>query len=200
MQTPRWVYIVYWNSLRWYVYTIMWRTADSTNSNFAFLVMPLGNCDIFLRVISWLSIASLISCSTLFLVRVCSVYHDSKKARILFCLIWLIKGIGSLVLPFSFAAAPLGPSGPCALSSVTELAFIPILVIDVFDTVVFVAISYRAINFYTMRTHWQRFKAFFTGTEASPVYKALLRTGQLYFVYVHTIPLAYYIGRSNFSI
>ena len=160
--------------------------------NFALGLLSLSKtCNTPLHAVSWLSVASLFSCSTLFLVRVCTVYHDSKKARLFFCIIWLIRGIASLAIPFSFTATPVRPGGPCTLSLVPKRLLIASLTIEVFDIIVYVAISYRTINLCTMHTRWQKFTAFFVGTEAGPVYKALLRTGQLYFMYVCTSPLSH---------
>lgn len=87
------------------------------------------------------------------------------------------------MVPFSFTAAPVQPGGLCVVATVSRLGVIPSLSIAVFDLCVYLSISYRTINFRATPNKWAACKAFFTGENTGTITKALLHTGQLYFLY-----------------
>lgn len=146
----------------------------------------MKSCNTLLHVFTWIALASVFTSSSLFLFRVCGVYHDSMCAKCIFWVVWLTGLFGTLVIPFSLTAAPLPPwaGGLCVVASARRLSVIPSIAFGLFDLMVYIAISCRTINTHTMHTRWKRCRAFFTGEDMGPVYKALLRTGQIYFLYV----------------
>lgn len=154
--------------------------------------MPLKACNTVLHISSWIGMASMSSSTFLFLFRASSVYHDNKHARAMLGFIWLISVLGTLVVPFSLTATSLQPNGLCAVASIKRLTILPSITTAIFDLIVYIMVSSRVASFHTS---WGRYRAFFTVTDTSPISKTLLRTGQLYFLYVYFIT---YISR-NFS-
>ena len=133
---------------------------------------------------------SLILTSLLFLVRAHGVYHDFRPARVIFTLCWIIKVIGAFFIPFSYTAAPVQPRNMCIISSIKELIIIPTFAMALFDITVFLSISYRATISHRQDGGWMRCKRFFSGSNTclGPLSRAVLHTGQLYFLYVSQYP------------
>ena len=119
----------------------------------------------------------------LFLFRVNSVFYNCRCARVFSTLLWGLAALGVLVVPFSFSSTPVPPKSLCAISTIKKFGFVPSISVALFDFGVYVSISYRTINPRAVHTPWAIFKAFFTGTKTGPITKALLHTGQLYFLY-----------------
>lgn len=145
-------------------------------------VLPLKNCNRMLHAVCWLGAGASILSTLLFLLRVNSVFFDSKGAKRMFTILWGATSISLLVLPFSFTAETSELDGLCIISSLSRLGSIPSLTVGVFDLTIFISISYRIMTQDTTISVRKRFVAFITGTNIGPVSKALVRTGQLYFL------------------
>ena len=67
---------------------------------------------------------------------------------------------------------------------------IPTFAVALFDTIVFFSISYRTTASYRQNGGWMRCKRFFRGSDTclGPFSRAILHTGQLYFLYVSPYP------------
>lgn len=121
--------------------------------------------------------------SYLFLVRARGVFFQSRKARNAFSILWLMMAIGVVsTTPFAFLATSVEPHGLCAVSHVSPAEAVVSIAVSIFDTAVFIAISYRAVTFHGSASI--SIKAFFRGLNAGPISRALLETGQLYFLLV----------------
>lgn len=137
---------------------------------------------------TWLETISLITNASLFLLRVLAVYADSsRKVKTGFIFAWATTFL-SLTGPFSaqinFAA--LG----CNIGQVKPLSSPGFLSLAVFDTLVFVAISIKVLR---MNSDWytpgQSYAAsFIRGADLTRVSRVLLRSGQLYYLYVLPCP------------
>ena len=129
-------------------------------------------------------VIAFLSTTLLFLFRANSVYHDARFAKIAFSLLWSTTAVSALCVPFSFTAARATPQRQCVIIFVSKLIVIPSAVLVIFDTTVYISISYRMTTFWVPCSKWTRCKAFFTGTGSGPISSALLHTGQLYFLCV----------------
>lgn len=130
----------------------------------------------------WLGAGAGSFSTLLFLLRVNSVFFDSKLAKLTFSLLWGLTTISLLVLPFSFTAETSELHGLCIITNISRLGSIPSLTIGVFDFTIFVSISYRILAQDPTLNFRERVIIFFTGTNIGPVSKTLVRTGQLYFL------------------
>ena len=132
----------------------------------------------------WLAVTATWLSTLLFLFRVNVVFLDFKPARCMFVLLWATAAIAAGFNPFFFTAGSTQPTNLCVVTFSNKLRLIPPLTVAIFDNTVYASILYRTINFYAPHNKWARFKAFFTGRDTGPVYKALLRSGQIYFLCV----------------
>ena len=89
-----------------------------------------------------------------------------------------------IVLPSQYTGAtPTPPHALCAVHSVKRFSIILLFPVAIFDWLVFVAISIRVVRIFAPHNHWRdMFKAFATGRGMGIIPKALLRTGQFYFL------------------
>ncbi|CAL1707957.1 unnamed protein product [Somion occarium] len=83
---------------------------------------------------------------------------------------------------FGFQSDHIGPTRYCIVSNVTKFSSIGFISVAIFDTSVFVAISIHMISF-SMETTWRgRLKLFLSGHGMGHVSRALLQTGQMYYL------------------
>lgn len=147
--------------------------------------MPLSdyNCNTVVHVIS--AIATTTTClgTYLFLVRARSVFFHSTWAKVVFTGLWFIA-VGGVIAtaPFSFYGARVEPGGLCAVSKVAKIESVGSLTVAAFDITVFVTITYRVLSMERKLGRWAMVRAFILGSKAGSITRALLRTGQLYFL------------------
>lgn len=149
-------------------------------------VAPLGanGCNILVHVISALGTSTTCLGSSLFLIRARSVWSESERAKWVFNILWFLAIAGGIsTAPFSFYGTSVEPSGLCVVPKLKQIEAVASLSVAVFDTVVYVAISYRVIYYHERApSRWAQIVAFFRGSETGPMARALLQTGQLYFL------------------
>ena len=121
--------------------------------------------------------------SLLFFFRVRAVFKANKYVVAFFALIWL-STFGSFTVPFSIGGEHIGTTNRCINSNIKPSSSVGIIVSTVNDTLVFVAITYRLVVYNTSVSNtWRmRLKVLFSGEGMGGVSKALLQTGQLYYL------------------
>ena len=142
-----------------------------------------------MHAVSWLGTLTACFSTFLFLIRARGVFNDSNRAKTFFNVLWFLASSATLTDPFSFTAQRIYPRGLCAITKVNKLGAIGPITVAIFDTTVFLSISYRMIpprQSVNIRT---RITSFFTGSNIGETSRSLLRTGQLYFLYVSNRPL-----------
>ena len=146
--------------------------------------MPSRNCQVLIRTLAWLAITATSVSTLLFLFRVNGVYYDSLRARVCFSCMWLFAFATLLVFPMQYtAAASMPPHALCSILSVKRYSFLPLIPVAFYDWVIFGAISFRVMKVFAPNTHWRGMcKAFITGADIGTIPRALLRTGQFYFL------------------
>lgn len=149
-------------------------------------MVPLGpkHCNILVHTLSSLGTAATCFGTFLFLVRVRSAFFQLKIAQRIFSIWWFLAIVGLIsTTPFSFSGNSIIENDLCAISRAGKLEAVGCILTATFDCAVFVSISLRVISLDgRARGRWAMVKAFLTGSEAGPVSKALLRTGQLYYL------------------
>lgn len=145
-------------------------------------VTPVNHCHILAKTIGWFGAFALPCNSLLFFLRVRAVFRYSNTVRLAFTLLWSTTFL-ALTIPFSVDGTHIGTTMSCVNSQVKLLSSAGTVATAVFDTMVFLAISFRLLQL-SLTDNWRDrfFKSFFNGEGLSWVTKAVLHTGQLYYM------------------
>lgn len=132
----------------------------------------------------WLGVIAAWMNTLLFLFRVNGVFYDSLRRKICFGCTWLFSVVVLPTFPTQYTAAvSTPPNDLCAIQAVKRLAFLSLFPVAIFDWAVFIAISIRVIRLFAPHSHWRGLcKTFVTGADIGTIPRALLRTGQFYFL------------------
>ncbi|KAF8193857.1 hypothetical protein K438DRAFT_1435430, partial [Mycena galopus ATCC 62051] len=156
-----------------------------------FIAYPLPNCQAAMSAFDAFYPLSSASTSLLFLFRVRAIYAYCPLITYTFLFLWLGMLAGTLTVPIgSFAVkVPLGSgvgaSWVCIITSLPKYMGANGVGMTVFDTCVFLAISYRLLaNGRTEQTRGERFRSalFFGGANLYAFSESLLRDGQKYYL------------------
>ncbi|KZP28290.1 hypothetical protein FIBSPDRAFT_852798 [Athelia psychrophila] len=151
----------------------------------AFAIAPVDNC----QAVEWsagvFSVLAAASTSFLFLLRVRAVYSYSAVVITLFGCLWVGMIGGTAYYIKSLTAHHISTTDRCTESSTNNyLLILPTVVLGITDTIIFTAISYRlarnSISADAGRCGWTR--AFVKGDGLYSLSKALLKSGQVYFL------------------
>ena len=144
----------------------------------------VGDCHGLLQPLSWLyGVANPVN-ALLFLLRIHGTFRGSRKAVWMFNVLWLSTWT-SMIFPVSLEAID-NPSNLRKVCSSTTTApilagFITLLV---FDTSVFAAVSYKVLSINMVGTWKDWYRVVWRGQTLGAVSKLLLRSGQIYYLYV----------------
>ena len=137
------------------------------------------------RIICWCGSTTACLSTLLFLIRALSVCFNSPPSKIVLTILWLCASLSTIItIPSSISGIRALPIGLCNVARIDKPATIPSITVAIFDLTVFLMISYRMLPRYRPGGRWETLKYFFTGSQLAPVSRALLRTGQLYLLYV----------------
>ena len=145
---------------------------------------PAVNCMAVGKATIWFSTFALPLNSFLFLIRVIAVFHDAKPIQVASAFLWLAVIAGAFVQPFCADFAVVGISDGCLATVVKPYCTSGLVVLMVHDTLVLLAISSRLLV-YNLAGSWSdRFKVFFSGRGMPHISRLLMKTGQLYYMWV----------------
>ncbi|THV02298.1 hypothetical protein K435DRAFT_775652, partial [Dendrothele bispora CBS 962.96] len=158
-----------------------------------YVVLDISNCAHLELILPLGVAASTNSISFLFLLRVRAIFHESRKAQILFITFWIISAACSALF-FRFGDGEQSITNPqkCTLgkihpifNSVTNGLFL------VFDTIVYLAISFRLFRIFQSESNLEsillgmglqnKASSFFTGRCLPAFSRSFLRDGQLFY-------------------
>ncbi|KAJ7782255.1 hypothetical protein DFH07DRAFT_728155 [Mycena maculata] len=153
-------------------------------SPYVYTAYPVGDCQAFHLAIALLFPLSIPLTSLLFFFRVRAVYCGAWTVTIVFGLMWLSVLGTSLIIPIATRGVNIGPTPYCSLGELAAYAAVMGLNPGLFDTAVFLAISYRLVGNTHVEYHsWkQRASAFFTGAYLPSFSKSLFVDGQIYYM------------------
>ncbi|KAJ7649157.1 hypothetical protein B0H17DRAFT_958693 [Mycena rosella] len=145
---------------------------------------PLGRCGVAHRVIESFYPVALSSTCLLFFFRVRAVYARSRIVTAIFGVLWLAVLGTAMTIPFGGDAIPIGPTPYCLISAtVAPYAGACATMASVYDTAIFIAISYRLVtNTYPVHTHKELLKALLSGAYLPSFSKSLFVDGQVYYM------------------
>lgn len=143
------------------------------------IVTPHLGCRPGAATIVWLGAFATPFNTFLFLVRADAVFKQNKTWRFILIILWL-STFTSLTTPFSVAPYPFELNGYCVVGKVDRMGAAGAIAVAIFDTAVFVSMTYKILSISKMgdRSNWGRM--FFGGT--GQVSRTLLLTGQLYYL------------------
>jgi hypothetical protein len=146
-----------------------------------FIATPLDNCQVVIQISCWLAAFSVCLNSALFLMRIFGVFYESLPTKMIFAALWL-STFTSFIAPFSASGEHLGPTKQCVANSLTVGDALGYLVVGIFDTLVFLAITAKILADNT-RGGWKaEIELLFDNRNMGKIYRTVLQTGQLYYL------------------
>lgn len=150
---------------------------------------PEGTCEIVARIKATLNMFMVPAISLLFFFRVNAVYLHNKFVVALFGILWLVL-LGSFVYDSATIFAGyvhVDDERNCSLAGRTSKSWLTdalaCIVTAVFDTCIYIAISWRLACISMAGRNWKdRIKSFTTGDGMLTLSRVLLRSGQLYYL------------------
>lgn len=135
---------------------------------------------------SWCPLA--FPCSAfLFLLRLRAVYNRDRVIVSIFSVLWLGLLASSIFVPLGIQAAHIGPTKYCTIISVKKSALLGHLTPLIYDTLVFVAISWRLCRIACTRPPGpqESLKVVLFGHYLPAFTRSILLDGQIYYLSVH---------------
>ena len=136
------------------------------------------------HLISWSGTLAACLSSFLFLIRAHAVFYESKGAKITLSILWALGSLGALTAPFSFKEGHIGKTQICTMLEVDRIGVAGAVAVGVFDTAIFVASYYKVVILTLGDNLRERVRGVIEGAEIGQVSKAIMQTGQLYYLYV----------------
>ncbi|CAL1702868.1 unnamed protein product [Somion occarium] len=143
-----------------------------------FIVSSKSGCNVVQTAIGWFGAFAVPLNSLLFFLRVRAVFLGSRIALAVFGFLWL-STLTSLTMPFG---TKLGSTIVCGIGNVKPYTSAGYITLAVFDTTVFVAISWQILSMNLAETWRQRVRSFVGRDNMGQLSKALLQTGQSYYL------------------
>ena len=167
-------------------------------------VAPIDNCDTLRYMQGIFFEIGGPATSFLFFVRVRAIYNNSKIVTTFFGVLWLsIAGLGLLLIfgitgrEYQIVVLRYHPCDNILVDRIpytrrcaegnSNFAFsaVPVILTAVFDTLVFLAISYKMVSISMAGNNWSaQVRSFFRGDGLHHLSKSLLRSGQAYYLWV----------------
>jgi hypothetical protein len=120
--------------------------------------------------------------SLLFLLRARAIFHSERLVFAFFAVFWLAILGTSILVPTGTGGAHIGTTDRCINSYVGKFNITPVILNMAFNLLVFIAISYRLISPTGQAS--SRLKSFVKADGTSRVASMLIKSGQLYYLYV----------------
>ncbi|KAJ6489035.1 hypothetical protein C8R45DRAFT_1143477 [Mycena sanguinolenta] len=152
-------------------------------SCFVYQVALLKNCNVLAIASSVCAVFSQTATATLFFIRVTAVWYPSKIAYAMFSILWLAVLGAGITVPLGVRGAHIRPTMQCITTAIPANVEAAAIIPLVNDTAIFLAINYRILA-HTMVTDsvMARFRAFFGGGGLSSLSRALLQSGQHFYL------------------
>ncbi|KIK53024.1 hypothetical protein GYMLUDRAFT_1027081 [Collybiopsis luxurians FD-317 M1] len=107
---------------------------------------PVGNCKTGrIAIDSFYPIGISGSC-LLFFFRARAVYNGHNNVNICFTILWVTVFSTCLLIPFGTISENIGPTLYCTITKIKPFAGIAVIVPAVYDTVIFLAVSYKLMS------------------------------------------------------
>lgn len=140
------------------------------------------NCDTLLKVAAWLLAVSTPCNAFLWLIRIRAIFAHSRRTICTFTLLWGTT-FASILTPLNFVGGQFILANRICLVQETRVwAAIGFITILAFDTAVFITITAKVLSVNMANTWSDRAKMFFGRKHLGSLSKALLHSGQQFYM------------------
>ncbi|KAJ7822496.1 hypothetical protein B0H14DRAFT_2828535 [Mycena olivaceomarginata] len=152
-------------------------------TSFIFTVTSIENCAAMEISFAICLLFSQICTAMLFFLRANAVWHPNRVASAVFFLLWLGIIGTNVPVPMRIRGAHIGPTLQCMTTLIPDNVEAVMIMTLIYDTVVFLAISYRIMG-YALLADSPRdlIRAFFGGGHLSRLSRELIRGGQQFYL------------------
>lgn len=152
-----------------------------------YLAAPVGHCALVSNVAFGWCPLSIAGTGLLFFLRLRAIYNRNRLVVSVFFILWLALLASAINLPFGFKGAAVKGTSFCMYAYVSRLAFYSRIAPLVFDTLVFIAISWRLSRIGTLSEPSEgvgrnTLNAMVFGTNLPAFSRGLLTDGQIYYL------------------
>ncbi|KAH8073016.1 hypothetical protein BXZ70DRAFT_861922, partial [Cristinia sonorae] len=146
------------------------------------IALTWSQCNTIRMVIGVFGLLAFSLNSLLFLFRIFAVFCGRRLIIGIFTFLWIGVFACSLTSPFAMPAQHLGPTGYCVSAQVKKFGISGIVAAAVYDTLVFLAITWELSLNAPVESPRDRMKAVVSGAGMGRISKSLLQGGQLYYL------------------
>ncbi|KAJ6454687.1 hypothetical protein C8R45DRAFT_755925, partial [Mycena sanguinolenta] len=146
-------------------------------------VAPVENCNAMALGWTITSISAKSATAMLLFLRVTAVWHPSKIAYAVFFILWLAVLAGGITAPIGIREAHIGPTKQCITTAVPANIEVAAIMPLIYETTIFLAINYRILaHMLVADSCMARLRVFFGGKGLSTLSRALLQSGQHFYL------------------
>ncbi|KAJ6454661.1 hypothetical protein C8R45DRAFT_1189299, partial [Mycena sanguinolenta] len=150
---------------------------------FFFQVAPVKNCNALVAGIAICLVLSQTSTAMLFFIRATAVWYPSKIAYVVFSILWIAVLGAGMTIPLGDRAAHIGPTTQCIIAITPAGTEFALIIPLINDSAIFLAINYRILaHAIVADSSMARLRVFLGGKASSTLSKALLQTGQHFYL------------------
>ncbi|KAJ7653414.1 hypothetical protein B0H17DRAFT_1186358 [Mycena rosella] len=148
-----------------------------------FLTSPAGNCRILDLILNSLYPIAVPSTSLLFFFRVRAIYGGTLTITAVFGILWVMELAACIPVPFGTGGTNIESTRYCLVAELAPSIGGAAIAPTVFDTAVFLAISYRLIgNAHIASSRRQTWRVMFRAAHLPSFSKTLFVDGQVYYM------------------
>ncbi|KAJ7864447.1 hypothetical protein B0H14DRAFT_2736316 [Mycena olivaceomarginata] len=151
-----------------------------------FATYPLKDCSAAYVAFNSFYTVSLSATAFLFLFRVRAIYGGGRLITVIFGILWLAVVATSITSLFAASVISFADPPQCIIKSVKSYARSSGIMITLYDTIVFLSISFRLVSTFREtqpQTRKEKLMAWFSGANMPAFSKALLLDGQMYYMF-----------------
>ncbi|KAF9567219.1 hypothetical protein CPC08DRAFT_627265 [Agrocybe pediades] len=149
-----------------------------------FNTAPVGNCQSWQQSMSWFTVIGIAATSYLFFFRVQVLYQTNKPVVGFFLFLWVGVCCSGVISILGVSATEIGPTQFCVNASLPKNAYIQGVAMLIDDTLTFLAISWRLLDFSLAETNTfaERARVVLLGSNLPRFSRAFLKSGQQYYL------------------
>ncbi|KAJ6486609.1 hypothetical protein C8R45DRAFT_930247 [Mycena sanguinolenta] len=145
--------------------------------------VPVERCNALAIGLDICFVLSQTSTELLFFLRVTAVWHSNRIAYVVFSILWLAVLGAGITMPLGNRGEHIGPTSQCIFTTVPTYTEATGIVPLINDTAIFLAINYRILaHIIVADSPMARLRAFFGGLGLSALSRALLESGQHFYM------------------
>ncbi|KAF9457500.1 hypothetical protein BDZ94DRAFT_225173 [Collybia nuda] len=163
-------------------YLSRWSTLFYAVSTVVFQTAPIGNCAASAKIPCSAYHVAVSSTALLFFLRVRAIFEKDRTITIVFFVLWLAVLGGSVTAIPSLSGVHIGKTKYCTFSSIGTYRSAANITLAIFDTCVFIAITWRILRDQFTYEVGDQTKSNFFGRGLPAFSRALLQDGQKYYM------------------